>query len=226
MPKHFLHQNLRYLKQIGKIDLSDSTLDSYANRSTEIGIEDLLNISDKTSISVESLLFKNLEATHSSKHNIKLLVLDVDGVMTDGSMYLTENGDEIKRFNAKDGMAIKKCIENGIQVAIISNGSRKNAIEHRGQMLGIEKVYVGKDKKLDVLKSWLPELNVSLKEVAYIGDDINDIPVMQNIALSACPANAVKDVLKTATITLQKNGGEGCVREFVENYLVENMVSS
>lgn len=209
-----LHKNLNYLKEKGIINFSQIPSE----------IEEVFRISEASGYAIDHLLSKDLALTEKAHQaNIKLLVLDVDGVLTDGSMFLTESGDEAKRFNAKDGMAIKKAIKQGIQVAIISNGSRKNAIEHRAQMLGIERVYVGKDKKLDILTVWLNEMNINLTEVAYIGDDINDIPVMEKIALSACPNNAVRDVLKTSDIILSRNGGDACVREFIENYLLTSL---
>ena len=219
-----LYTNLEYLKSKSLIDLPANTLKAYTTGHQKLGIKKLLKLSEACGISIDHLLIKNLKAADKAKNaNIRLLVMDVDGVLTDGGMYLTENGDEIKRFNAKDGMAIKRYQKHGKQTAIISNGRRKNAIEHRAEMLGIERVYVGKDLKLDILNSWLEEMNIGLNEVAYIGDDINDLPVMEKVAFSACPSNAAPDVLNYADVILSRKGGDACVRELIENYLLESL---
>jgi 3-deoxy-D-manno-octulosonate 8-phosphate phosphatase (KDO 8-P phosphatase) len=152
---------------------------------------------------------------------VKFLVLDVDGVMTDGGMYYTEHGDEFKKFNTKDGMAIKGARKAGLQVAFLSNGSTKFIIQNRAKTLGVEKVYVGSRSKIDVLKEWCTDLGLGLEQVAYIGDDINDLEVMKAVGYSACPADAVKIIRETAQVVLTKNGGDACVREFVDEHLIE-----
>ena len=220
-----LYRNLEYLSDHNRIELPHYKLDNYREGVNKINIEKLIKFSKSSGYSLDALLYKDIKASEAlDKTSIKLLVMDVDGVLTDAGMNLTESGDEFKRFNAKDGMAIKRCQAKGIQTAIISNGSRNKAINHRAQMLGIERVYVGKEKKVDILKSWLEELELKPEQVAYIGDDINDISVMEYVAFSACPADAARDVKNTANVTLTKNGGFGCVRELVEKYLVDSLV--
>ena len=152
--------------------------------------------------------------------DIKLLVTDVDGVMTDGGMYFTGNGEEMKCFNAKDGMAINICRKNGIESGIISHGHHVGIVESRAAVLGIQRVYVGKDPKADVLLKWVNEMGIDLTQVAYIGDDLNDIPVMEIVGISACPADASKTVKKISNVVLETNGGQGCIREFVEEHLL------
>jgi len=154
------------------------------------------------------------------KHKIKLLITDVDGVMTDGGMYFTSKGDEMKRFSARDGFAVSICREHGIDYGIISAGHSSTLVEARAAVLNIEHVYVGKSPKLQVLKGWMKKMNLSAEQVAYIGDDITDIDVMKTVGLSACPADAVKSVKAIADIVLNTNGGYGCIREFVEEHLV------
>lgn len=158
--------------------------------------------------------------TAFNKSDIKLLVLDVDGVLTDGGMYYSNSGDEFKKFNTKDGMGIKEIIKKGVKVGFLSNGKNDILINNRAALLKVEFVYVGFDNKLEVLDKWLKQLNLTYKNVAYIGDDINDIEIIQRIGISACPCDAVKSVKAVANITLDLKGGEGCVREFIDDYLM------
>jgi YrbI family 3-deoxy-D-manno-octulosonate 8-phosphate phosphatase len=151
---------------------------------------------------------------------IKLLITDVDGVMTDGGMYFSSTGEEMKRFNSKDGMAVNLCRQRGIEYGIISAGHSVELVQARARVLNITHVYVGKEQKLDVLNRWMESMSLKTENVAYIGDDLNDIPVMQAVGLSACPANAAKEVKAIASIVLNTAGGQGCVREFVEEHLL------
>lgn len=149
-----------------------------------------------------------------------MLITDVDGVMTDGGMYFTSNGDEMKRFNSKDGMAVAICSENNIDYGIISAGHDPKLVQARADVLKINHVYVGKKPKLDVLKDWLEHMLINIEEIAYIGDDLTDVNVMKAVGLSACPADAAKAVKNISDIILTKNGGQGCIREFVEEHLL------
>lgn len=220
-----LYKNLEYLNDQNKIDLPHYKLDNYKEGTTKLSVFKLLKISKASAYSVADLLEKDIAKSEAfDPAKIKLLVLDVDGVLTDASMNLTEGGDEFKRFNAKDGMAIKRSQKRGVETAIISNGSRGKAINHRADMLGIDRVYVGKAKKIEILEVWLNEMNLNFSQVAYIGDDLNDIEIMKKTAVSACPRDAAEDVKKIASINLSKNGGYGCVREFIEKYLLESLL--
>ncbi|MFI5163994.1 MAG: KdsC family phosphatase [Bacteroidia bacterium] len=151
---------------------------------------------------------------------IKFLALDIDGVMTDGGVYLTEKGDIFKKFNVKDGMGIRQVIKSGVQVGFISAGKSERLLNARAKMLYVKYVYAGDDEKLAVLRKWCSKLKINLKEVAYIGDDINDLNIISAVGFSACPADAVDKVKKSVSVVLKKNGGDGCVREFVEKYLL------
>ena len=155
-------------------------------------------------------------------HNIKFLVLDVDGVLTDGGLYYSESGDEFKKFNAKDGMGIKLAMRNGIDVAFLSAGSTKKIVQNRAKTLGIERVSVDTKPKLEILKNWCIEKNIELENVAYIGDDLNDIDVMEAVGFSACPADAVEAVKLKANVILTRKGGDACVREFVDEHLLDD----
>jgi 3-deoxy-D-manno-octulosonate 8-phosphate phosphatase (KDO 8-P phosphatase) len=143
-------------------------------------------------------------------------------VMTDGGMYVSENGDQMKRYNTQDGMGIMHLTKSNFQVGIISSGFTNNMVQKRAELLGIQNCYVGRDPKLEILKDWCQKLNFNLDEVAIIGDDINDLGVMKNIGLAVCPANAVNLVKTQCHIILSKKGGDGCVREFIDNYLLNN----
>lgn len=151
--------------------------------------------------------------------DIKFLVLDVDGTLTDGGIYISENGDEMKKFNAKDGMGIKNLLKNGVEVGFISAAISKKIVHHRAAMLGVKYCYAGNDDKLEILNTWLNELNLSYQDVAFIGDDLNDIRIMKHVGLSAAPNDAVGEVQAVAHIVLEKSGGQGCVREFIDHHL-------
>lgn len=151
-----------------------------------------------------------------NEHEIKFLVLDVDGTLTDGGIYISESGNEMKKFNTKDGMGIKRLLKTGVDVGLISASISKKIVHHRAAMLGIRYCYVGDGDKLQILSDWLDEMDLSFKEVAFIGDDINDAKIMQEVGLSACPVDALGEVKSIANIVLEKKGGQGCVREFID----------
>ena len=156
-----------------------------------------------------------------SKYNqIKLVILDVDGTMTDGGIYIMEDGRQFKKFNSRDGMGIKLLQKAGIEVGLISNGKTSSMIATRAEMLGITKCYVGELPKMEVLKAWLDEEGLDFSHVCMVGDDINDLPVMEKAGLSVCPADAVRLVKETVDIVLQLKGGEGCIRELADDYLL------
>lgn len=152
--------------------------------------------------------------------NIKFLVLDVDGVLTDGGMYYSNSGDEFKKFNTKDGMGIKLAKAKGIKIGFLSNGKNDVLINNRAALLGVEFVYVGFENKMKILNDWMSQLKLEYSNIAYIGDDVNDAEVISHVGLSACPADAIKSIKEKVNIILTGKGGEGCVREFIDNYLL------
>ncbi len=155
-----------------------------------------------------------------NKHLIKFLVLDVDGVLTDGGMYYSNSGDEFKKFNTKDGMGIKLAIQSGIKVGFLSNGKNDVLINNRAKLLGVEYVYVGSENKLTILNEWMKELNLQYENIAFVGDDINDLEIMKHVHFSACPCDAVREVIAVAKYLMDAKGGEGCVREFIDDHLL------
>ena len=153
------------------------------------------------------------------KSEIKFLGLDVDGTLTDGGMYYTESGEEFKRFDTKDGRGIIELQKRGVKVGLLSSGFKTKIIEGRAKTLGLEKFYVGTDPKIDILQQWCKDMAIKMKEVAYIGDDINDRDIINAVGFSACPADAMPSIKKIVDVVLTNKGGYGCVREFIEEYL-------
>ena len=159
-------------------------------------------------------------------NEIKFLVLDVDGTLTDGGIYISEKGDEMKKFNTKDGMGIKNLLKSGVEVGFISASISKKIVYHRAAMLGVKYCYAGNDNKVEILSQWLDELDLSFKDVAFIGDDVNDALIMQEVGLSAAPSDALGEVRAVANIVLEKKGGQGCVREFIDRVFVNRLLLS
>ena len=223
----FLEENIRGLCDKFGLDylelLSDIGIDSV----DEMTISDLEVVCEEYETDLNSLIFSHTFKTNDLKvkiAKIKLLVIDVDGVMTDGGMYFSETGDQYKKFNTKDGMAIIHLTKSNFQVAIISSGFKGEAVSKRAEMLGIQNCTVSRTPKIETLSRLCEEQGIGLENVAMIGDDINDLEVMQQIGLSACPRDAVNRIKKNSTIILNKNGGEGCVREFIDEYLLETSI--
>lgn len=153
---------------------------------------------------------------------IKLFLSDVDGVMTDAGMYYTASGDEFKKFNTHDGMAFNLLREAGIKTGIITT-ENTTIVERRAAKLKIDYVYQGAGfkGKLAAAMEICDKENITLNEVAYIGDDINCIELLKAVGLAACPANSTKKVKAIpGIIHLQKSGGEGAIREFVDDYIL------
>ena len=150
---------------------------------------------------------------------IKLFAADVDGTMTDGCMYYAENGIELKKFNFHDGMGFKLLRDAGIKTAIITSEDTP-IVKKRADKLKVDYLSMGTWGKLDFVKNICKELNISLEETAYIGDDINDIELLKAVKYKACPADAMDKVKEIQGITVLSNkGGYGAVREFIEKLL-------
>lgn len=149
---------------------------------------------------------------------VKLLALDVDGVLTDGGLYYSESGKELKKFNVKDGLGIKLVMQGGIEVAIIS-ASDSAATLHRGKKLGIQRVFIGIENKLATLQQICEELNLSLAQVAYVGDDLNDLPILKAVGCPITVADAIAENKASAIYVTELSGGQGCVREICDRLL-------
>lgn len=157
--------------------------------------------------------------------SIELIVLDVDGTMTDSRITYSENGDEIKSFNVKDGLAIASWRKLGKQVAIITGRSSK-IVARRAQELHIEHFYQGIDNKKEVLESLLEKLELTMENVAAIGDDLNDLQMLKAANISFVPRDASAYVDKISTVVLSKKGGDGAVREMIEYLIIKEGLES
>lgn len=180
-------------------------------------LEELVALADYFGVSIDRLVRGVIREPVHQK--VKLLVLDVDGVLTDGGMYVTENGDEMKKFHTRDGRGIIEVQKKGVEVAILSGGMRGDAVFSRAERLGISRVYVGTAPKTQILEKWLQEIGIDYAQVAYVGDDLNDLGVLRKVGFSGCPANAVREVKDLVDVILDRDGGQGCVREFIETYI-------
>ncbi|MEZ4721369.1 MAG: HAD-IIIA family hydrolase [Flavobacteriales bacterium] len=178
-------------------------------------VSEIRSICEQNNISFQNLVLFNLEASALNWNKIRFVFLDVDGVMTEGGMFYTEDGDEFKRFDTKDGMAIKEAMKAGIEFGIISSGVNSKIIQHRADMFGIKRVYVGAEPKLSVAQRWLDEMDLEWTEIGYIGDDINDLKMFEKVGIAACPSDASIPNKQSAHFVLESLGGHGCVREFM-----------
>lgn len=184
------------------------------------GIDNQNSISEKSTANI----FVPKTSERSIYQPIKLFLTDVDGVLTDAGMYYTENGDECKKFNAHDGMGLRILQEQGIKVGIVTSENTK-IVERRFNKLQLDYLYQGKREggKLATVKEICQKEGISLAEVAYIGDDVNCFELLSSVGLAACPSNAVEVIKKIPNIIcMQKKGGEGCVREFIEMIMKRN----
>jgi len=146
---------------------------------------------------------------------IKLVLTDIDGVWTDGGMYYDQAGNELKKFNTSDSAGVIFLRLLGIELGIIT-GENTQIVQRRADKLKISRLYMGVINKLAVVEKLCDELQISLQEVAYIGDDLNDAMLLKAVGFSAIPANAPGYMEKYAQIRLNKSGGNGVFREFVE----------
>lgn len=149
---------------------------------------------------------------------IKLIVLDVDGTLTDGKLYVTNLGDEMKAFNVKDGLGITQAISQGKEIAIIT-GKTSQIVTKRCQELGIKEIHQGIKNKIATLDLILEKYSISYDNVAYMGDDLIDLAVMKKCKLAGAPKDSVEEILKISDFISTKNGGDGAVREFIEYIL-------
>lgn len=225
----FLEQNIKGLCAKFGMDFYQLLADFDADSVGELSLIDLEALAEENEVDLYALLYKPLFIYDHLKPRlakIKLLILDVDGVLSDGGMYYAESGDQFKKYNAKDGMAIMHAQEQGLKIGIISSAFKDKMVLNRAETLSIEYVYAGRDPKMGVLQKWCAELGIGLDEVAIIGDDINDLPIMNAVGFRCCPADAVQVVKQIVDVVLTRKGGEGCVRELIDNYLLEQPIGS
>lgn len=158
---------------------------------------------------------KNNIELKAAAEKIKLVAFDVDGVMTDGSLTFDENGVEYKTYNVKDGLGVVMLSRSGIVPAIIT--ARNNGtVVHRAKILGITELYQGQKNKISALEELVEKYNLSYDEIAYMGDDLPDICILEKVGLPCCPADAVDEVIELSKFVSSKNGGRGAVRELTD----------
>ena len=143
---------------------------------------------------------------------IKLVIFDVDGVLTDGGLYFTDDGREVKKFNVKDGLGISILVKKGIEVAVIT-GRSSVIVADRMKSLGVNHVYQGRMNKIETYENLKVAMNITDQEVAFVGDDIIDLPIMRCCSLSVAVADAHEDVKSQARLVLSKRGGRGAARD-------------
>jgi 3-deoxy-D-manno-octulosonate 8-phosphate phosphatase (KDO 8-P phosphatase) len=151
-------------------------------------------------------------------HKVRGLVFDYDGVLTDGKVFLLPDGNMMRQANVRDGFVLKHAFSEGFPIAIITGGT-SDAVRLRFEFLGIKDVFIGVKDKEEVLANWMNEHGLSYSEVLYMGDDIPDLSVMQKVILPCCPADASEEVKRISAFISSRKGGEGCVREVVEQVL-------
>lgn len=152
----------------------------------------------------------------------KLVITDIDGVWTDGGMYYDQTGNEWKKFNTSDSAGVLFCKKLNIPVCIIT-GESTEIVTRRAQKLKIDYLFQGVSDKLTVAKNLCVQMNIGLTDVAYIGDDINDIELLKAVGFAATPGNAPPYIKGIVNYVTEKNGGEGAFREFVEHVLFEKL---
>jgi len=149
---------------------------------------------------------------------ITTFILDVDGVLTNGKILVTSKGKMLREMNTKDGFIIKYALDKGFKIFIISGGTNKG-VKERLKDLGIEEIFLGEHTKKDTYDKLIKKYNLKKNEIVYMGDDIPDIPVMKKIGVPCCPNDAIPDVKQISIYISKKNGGQGCVRDIIEQTL-------
>jgi 3-deoxy-D-manno-octulosonate 8-phosphate phosphatase (KDO 8-P phosphatase) len=156
---------------------------------------------------------------------IKLLILDIDGTLTDGKLYISAKGELMKTFNVKDGLLVADLTRYDI-VPVVITGRKSKILSRRCKELNITEVYQGIHDKVTQLRAIVAKYHCSFDEVAYIGDDLNDLECMKLCGISGCPADAVDQVKRAVTYVCAKNGGDGAVREFIEYFLLKGSLEA
>lgn len=150
--------------------------------------------------------------------DITTFIFDVDGVLTDGSVFVTENGEQSRAFNIKDGYALQLAVKCGYNVCAVS-GSRSKSALYRLNSLGVKDVYMGIHTKIEKIKNYLEEKSIIHENVLYMGDDIPELEVMKLVGLPVCPADAAEEIKAISMYVSPFAGGKGCARDVIEKVL-------
>lgn len=151
-------------------------------------------------------------------NNIKAFIFDVDGVLTDGTVAIFENGELVRKMNIKDGYALKTAVDAGYHVCIISGG-KNEGVRNRLKGLGIKDIYLGAHQKIEAYHEIMDMYQLKSEEVIYMGDDIPDYPVMELVGLPCAPQDAAHEIKSIAKYVSPKGGGQGCARDIIEQVL-------
>ncbi len=149
---------------------------------------------------------------------IKAFAFDIDGVLTKGDVLVTEEGQMLRSVNIKDGYALQHAVKQGYPIAIISGG-KSEGMRKRFEGLGLQHIYLGQDHKEAAFADFLSKVNLQPQQVAYMGDDMPDLPLIQQVGLGCCPKDAAVDIKDSAKYISPNNGGEACVRELIERIM-------
>ncbi len=149
---------------------------------------------------------------------INTFIFDVDGVLTNGMLTIMPDGELVRHMNVKDGYAMKNALNKGFRVGIISGGTNEG-VRKRLAALGIEDIYLGAHNKIEQYKELVKKYDLKAENVLYMGDDVPDLPVMELVGMPACPNDAVQEIQEVAKYISYKKGGEGCVRDVIEQVL-------
>jgi 3-deoxy-D-manno-octulosonate 8-phosphate phosphatase (KDO 8-P phosphatase) len=150
--------------------------------------------------------------------NVKAFVFDIDGVLTDGRIQVMEGGQMVRTMNTRDGYALQHAVKNGYTIGVISGG-KSEPTRHRLEKLGIQDVYLGIHDKLDSLKEFMHIHELKYADILYMGDDMPDYEVMQKCGIPCCPADAAQEIKELSVYISDKNGGDGCVRDVIEQVM-------
>lgn len=149
---------------------------------------------------------------------VKAFVFDIDGVLTNGEVLVTEEGEQLRSFYIKDGYALQLAVKQGYPIAVITGG-KSLGVKFRLEGLGIKDVFINISNKTLVLEQWMKQNNIQAEEILYMGDDIPDIHAMEMVGLASCPADAVEDIKAISYYISSKKGGKGAVRDIIEKVL-------
>lgn len=153
--------------------------------------------------------------------NINTFIFDVDGVMTDGTVILSSSGEMVRTMHTKDGLAIRKAVDTGYNVAVISGGN-SDMVKDRMNYLGVKDVFLKVQDKIEVFEDYLIMNQITAENVLYMGDDLPDYEVMTKVGLATCPNDACPEIKSISEYVSHKNGGNGCVRDVIEQVLKLN----
>lgn len=151
-------------------------------------------------------------------NKVSAFVFDVDGVMTNGKVMITTQGEMHREMDTRDGFALKYALLKGFKIGVISGGTN-DGVRKRLELLGVNKVYMGIHEKDIAFDDFINTFKIDPEEVLYMGDDIPDVPVMEKVGVATCPQDAVSDVKKIVDYVSHKKGGDGCIREIVEQVM-------